>query len=253
MRNLAVLALLGALTAAASANLVYFDLSTADFSQDWSNTSLITTDDDWSGVGSIMGHRGDNGAQSTNTDPQTLLLDLSGVVDVNANRNDTDTFGTGGVAEFDGISNPTVALNGSGTADAPNLVFYMNAAGRKDVTVSYLLRDLDGSVDNSTQQFALQYRIGNSGNFTNVPSGYVADASGGPSEATKTTAVSVSLAAWDNVSQLEFRVMTTNAGGNDEWVGVDDISVTSHPVPEPASLSALALGGLLIAYRRRKV
>lgn len=253
MRNLAALALLGALAAAASANLVYFDLSTSDFSQNWSNAGLITADDDWSGVGSVMGYRGDNGSQATNTDPQTLLLDLSGVVDVNANRNDPDVFLSGGVAEFDGISNSTVALNGSGTADAPNLVLYMNATGRKDVTISYLLRDLDGSVDNSTQQFALQYRVGSSGNFTNVPSGYVADASGGPSEATKTTAVSVSLAAWDNVSQLEFRVMTTNAGGNDEWVGVDDISVTSHPVPEPASLMTLALGGLVVASRRRKV
>ena len=29
------------------------------FSQDWSNTGLITVDDDWSGVNSIIGYRGD--------------------------------------------------------------------------------------------------------------------------------------------------------------------------------------------------
>ncbi|HWP42338.1 MAG TPA: hypothetical protein VNO14_03815, partial [Blastocatellia bacterium] len=30
-----------------------------DFSQDWSNTALITANDDWSGVAGITGYRGD--------------------------------------------------------------------------------------------------------------------------------------------------------------------------------------------------
>jgi hypothetical protein len=30
--------------------------------------------------------------------------------------------------------------------------------------------------------------------------------------------------------QIQIRFMTTNAAGNDEWVGVDNIGVTSEPI-----------------------
>ena len=86
---------------------------------------------------------------------------------------------------------------------------------------------MDGSADNAVQQVALHYRVGGTGNFINVPAAYVADATTGPSLATLVTPVSVTLpAACDNQSLVELRVMTTNAGGNDEWVGIDDISIT---------------------------
>jgi hypothetical protein len=51
--------------------------------------------------------------------------------------------------------------------------------------VSYNLRDLDGSIDNAVQPVALQYRVGSTGNFTNLPAGFVADATTGPSLATQ--------------------------------------------------------------------
>ena len=35
------------------------------FAQDWTNTSLITTNDDWSGVPGVVGFRGDNLTSST--------------------------------------------------------------------------------------------------------------------------------------------------------------------------------------------
>ena len=38
---------------------VYHSLATSNFSQDWSNINLITTDNDWSGVPSILGALGD--------------------------------------------------------------------------------------------------------------------------------------------------------------------------------------------------
>jgi Ca2+-binding RTX toxin-like protein len=38
-------------------------------------------------------------------------------------------------------------------------------------------------------------------------------------------------AAADNQAQLQIRVITTNASGNDEWVGIDDISITGTPLP----------------------
>jgi hypothetical protein len=45
------------------------------FAQDWSNTGLITTSDDWSGVPGILGYRGDGLTSVTNVDPQTVLAD----------------------------------------------------------------------------------------------------------------------------------------------------------------------------------
>lgn len=201
---------------------------TLPFSQDWSNASLITANDDWSGVPGIVGYRGDALTGSTGTDPQTLLT-LDAVIDVNANQSAPDTFTTGGVTEF-AIANPTIALTGSGTADAPSIVIHLNTTGQQAIQVSYLLRDLDGSTDNAVQQVALQYRVGNSGNFINLPAAYVADASEGGT-ASKVTPVSVTLpAAADNQAQVQVRIITTNAAGNDEYIGVDDISITGTPV-----------------------
>jgi len=206
---------------------------TLPFAQDWSNTGLITTHNDWSGVPGIMGYRGDNGAQATGVDPQTLLLDLSGVINVTANAGQTlldNTSAAGGVAEF-AIANPVLGLSGSGTADAPNIVIHLNTTGQQDIHVAYLLRDLDGTTDNAVQPVALQYRVGAAGNFINVPAGFVADATSGPNAATQTTAVSASLPAGaSNQALVQVRILTTNAVGNDEWIGIDDILLTGTPL-----------------------
>ena len=212
---------------AALADTAAFPLSSGNFSQNWSNTGLITADDNWSGVPSITGFRGDGLTGGTGVNPQTVTGE-SAVVDVNANRNDPNTFTTGGVAEFQ-LANPAVALNGSGTARAPYLQLYLNASGRQNLVVSYNLRDLDGSIDNSVQPFALHYKVG-AGAWTNVAAGFVSDASSGPSLATLVTAVSVTLpAAVNNQPLVQVRIITTDAAGNDEWVGIDDITVTSDP------------------------
>src|SRR5690606_5362302 len=95
------------------------------------------------------------------------------------------------------------------------------------IQVSYLLRDVDGNNDNSVQPVALHYRVGGSGNFINVPEAFVADASAGPAEI-KQTPVSVTLpAAVDNQALVELRIMTSDAVGSDEWIGVDDIVVAA--------------------------
>ena len=197
------------------------------FAQNWANTALITVNDNWSGVPGIIGYRGDSLTAGTGTDPQTILVDGSLTpVNVNANQTNPDTFISGGVSEFE-IANPVVALNGSGTADAPHIVLHLNTTGQSGINVAYNLRDLDGSVDNSIQPVALQYRVGGAGNYVNVPAAFVADATSGPSQATLVTPVSITLpAACDNQPLLQLRVMTTNAVGNDEWVGIDDINVT---------------------------
>src|SRR5262245_14064302 len=137
------------------------------FVQDWSNAALITANDNWSGVPGIVGYRGDDLTTATGTDPQTILADGTGTpVNVIANQTNPNTLATGGVAEF-AIANPTIALQGSGTADAPFLLINVDTTGASNVNVSYNVRDIDGSTDNAIQAVALQYRVGSSGSFTN--------------------------------------------------------------------------------------
>ena len=205
------------------------------FSQDWTNIGLIAADDDWAGVPGVIGYRGDGLTAVNDVDPQTITGDGSATpVDVNADELNPNTFTAGGVTEFH-LTNPTVALTGSGTADAPHIVLSLDTTGASGITVSYALRDIDGSSDNAAQQVALQFRVGSTGSYTNLAPGYVADATTGPGLATQVTPVSVTLpAAADDQPLVQIRVITTNASGNDEWVGVDDISLTAGTVGDSA-------------------
>jgi len=84
----------------------------------------------------------------------------------------------------------------------------------------------------------LHYRVGSSGNFTNIPAAYLADATTVPNLATLITNVDVVLpAAVNNQSVVELRIMTTNAAGNDEWIRIDHISITANFAPTGYSLS----------------
>lgn len=240
-------AYLGCLLAASHvvADATFHSLATSNFAQDWSNTGLITADDVWSGVPSIIGFRGDDLTTATATDPQTVLADGAATpVDVIANQVDPNALVTGGVAEFE-ITNPTVALQGSGTADACHLVVHVDATGRSDVHVAFSARDIDGSSDSAIQPIAVHFRAGTSGSYTNVPTCFVADATTGPSLATLVTAVSCTLPASANgASQLRIRIMTTNAVGSDEWVGIDNIVVSSTATSSAsADVTIVELGG----------
>lgn len=198
------------------------------FSQNWTTTTLITTNDDWAGVPGIVGFLGDYDAASpTNVDPRTLLTPfVTNNIDVIAQATNPDSLTSGGVAEFDTLANPVVALNGSGTADAPHIIVYANTTGRTSINLTCSVRDLDGSADDAAQQFNVQYRVGSSGNYANVTGGYFADVTTGGT-ATQVTAVNVTLPAdANNQPVVEIRLMSTNAGGNDEWIGIDDINVT---------------------------
>jgi predicted extracellular nuclease len=216
---------------------------TLPFTQNWSNNALITADDNWSGVPGIEGYLGQNLTTANDVDPRTVLGTSATAGDLDVIANQTATTSTsGGVAEFHTTSqaapanaNSTVGFQGSGTADAPYLLLYLNTTGQSSINVSYNLRDID-CVDNAAQQVALQYRVGSTGNFTNIAAGYVADATTGPNLCTLVTPVSAALpAAADNQALVQVRIITTNATGNDEWVGVDDISVTGGgPAPDIA-------------------
>ncbi len=222
--------LLRALEVRATPDATPHNLLVSNFYQNWNNASLITANDNWSGVPSIVGFLGDD-TFGEGVDPQTILTPYS-TIDAIANQESNTALTLGGVAEFDGLTNPVIALQADGTADAPNLVVSINTTGRANISISYTLLDIDGTGDNAIQPVALQYRIGTTGNFVNVPSGFVADATTGPSLGTKITPVSVTLpSAVDNQSLVQFRVITTNAVGDDEWVGVEDIVVGANEFP----------------------
>jgi hypothetical protein len=212
---------------------------TTAFLQNWSNVGLITVDDNWNGVPCINGYRGDDATAGEGVNPETVLADYSGVLDVNANRNDPNTFATGGVTEYDGIANPVVALKGSTTADFPNLIVRINSTGCLNpakLTVTYNVRDLDSSANDSVQVAALHYRVGSSGDFTNLHAGFVADATD-PGIAQRVSTVGASLPDdAKGVPQLQLRIMTANAAGTDEAIGIDDIRV-GCAVPTAANVS----------------
>ena len=208
-------------------------ISDLPYAQDWSDSSVLTTDDDWSGVPGVVGYRGDGLTGATGADPQTLLADGSGTpVDVNVDEAPTAT--VGGVLEVPSAG--TVALQGSGTADAPHLVWHLDLTGEQAPTFSFTARDLDAGADDAVQQLAVHYRVGATGDFTNLPAGYVADATEAGS-ATKETAVSVALPeAVAGQGDVQVRVVTSNAAGHDELVGIDDVLITSDgtaPEPDP--------------------
>lgn len=209
----------------------YFSLASGNFAEAWTNTGRITTNHNWALVPSITGYLGDIDT-AAGIDPRSVVIPSLGSVNVIANQTNPNTLATGGVAEFQ-LANPTIALNGSGTADAPSLVLYLNAANRENITLSLNLRDLDGSGDNAAQAIAVQYRYDETANWTNVPDGYVADATQGPGLAGLVTPLSVTLPDdADGQGTLQIRILTVNAAGNDEWVGVDDILVTSTAIPD---------------------
>lgn len=212
----------------ARANTTYQSLP---FVQDWTNTGLITVDDDWSSVPGIVGYRGDNLTSMTGADPQTILADGSGTpLQVFANRTNPNTLTNGGIAEF-AITDPVVALQGSATARAPHLVLHLNTLGYEDIQVQYQIRDIDGSSDNALQQVAAHYRVGESGDFINLPNAYIPDATSGPDQATQVSTLNFFLPeAAENQPQVQLRIMTTDAAGSDEWIGIDNILVTGTPL-----------------------
>jgi hypothetical protein len=205
--------------------------------QKWSDASLITVDNDWSRVPGFLGYRGEKLASKPGLNPQTITLDgTDTALAVFANQGKPNTLRSGGVAEFDGIPDPTVAIKGSASASAPFLLLNLNTTGKKNVGVGYTLRDIDGSANNAVQSVAFQYRLGTNGNFTDIPSAFIADATTGPQEHTKTTPVVVALPAmtW-NQPWVQVRWITANAESNDEWVGIDDIAVVADDATAVAS------------------
>jgi hypothetical protein len=216
-----------------------FRLADGTFRQDWSS-AVITANNDWSQVASIMGYRGDDVVTSTGVDPRTITGANTSEVVLNVVANLANPSAgnlSGGVLDLDGIADRTIGLNGSGTADAPSIVAYFDATGVEDIRFQCTIRDLDASADNAVQQVAVQCRVGGGG-WTNI--GYFGDVTTGGT-ATQTTAVDLILPALaNNASDVQVRVITTNAAGSDETIGIDDIVVSSQPLAADVTAPTLA-------------
>jgi SAM-dependent methyltransferase len=139
-------------------------LKTGPLAQDWSNTGLITVNNDWSQVPSIMGYLGDYSASlPVNVDPRTLLTMDNATASVVAQGSATAS--PGAVYELQN-ENPTIALHASGTADAPYLVFYLDTTGCMGVNIRYTLREMDN--DNAPNMVAYGADLAKQHGFTNL-------------------------------------------------------------------------------------
>src|SRR4051794_6164592 len=78
------------------------NLLVSNYYQNWNTGTLITTNDDWSGVSSVNGYLGDD-AFGEGVDPQTVLAPYA-TVGVIANQGGNTALTAGGVAEFDGLA-----------------------------------------------------------------------------------------------------------------------------------------------------
>jgi VCBS repeat-containing protein len=199
-------------------------LRNSNFSQNWTGTSALLTAGNWNNIASIVGYRGDGLTNNTSTDPQTVLAngDATPIDLINAS---TTSSATGGVHE---INDDVVALQGSGTADAPHLVIYLDTTSVKNVHFTATLRELDNTTG-VDQKFAVQYRIGDTGNFINLPAGAVSGVFNAAGNQTFNLDVTLPAAA-DNQALVEIRIITNDAVGSDVMVGIDDIVVSSVPL-----------------------
>jgi len=212
------------------ANSYYLEIAAgAPLLQDWSDTTLLDNPDDWTQVIGIEAFTGAGLSPTAGADARTILADNpAGTMRVVPNQTDPVNSTADGIAEFQ-IANPTVALRGSDRDQAPNLVIHVNTTAGcagKYVSVKYDVRDIDGSANNAVSQVNTQYRIGGSGPYTNVTFGYLADATTGPGQASAVSPRTVTLPfAATGQPKVDIRIMTTNALGTDEWVGIDNIRI----------------------------
>lgn len=216
-------------TAQPLADPTYFQLEGNDFSQDWNDTSLISSNNNWSSVPSLYGYHSDRSGTTSGIDPNSaaLLGYSTTTLRVNANAT-TGTTSTGGVYEMSGGAqingDPTIAMLGSTSVDAPYILLRLNTVRCTNVNIRYRLRDLNPSNTTAIQQVGFQARAADSGNFTALA--YHANANNGGD-----TLGSVTLdSSFNGKEKVQVRWMTTNAGPGstgDNMIGVDDIKVTA--------------------------
>lgn len=208
-------------TAQPLADATYYQLEGGDFAQDWEDTGLISANNNWNGVPHLYGYANDRSGSTVDINPQTLTGYTTTSLNVTANSTNPATT-SGGIFELSGASvggNPTIGLQGASNRDAPYILLRLNTVRCTAAQLQYRLRDLNPANTTAVQQIDVQIRTPDSGNFTSI--NYHANANnGGVIDA------SVNLdAAYLGKEKVQIRWMTTNASGNDNMIGVDDIKL----------------------------
>lgn len=207
----------------------YRGLVNGDLEQPWTSKSEISINHNWSLVSNIVGYNGAGLTSGTGTDPQLLVAE-GGAQHVSANHTSLTTSTSVVIAEYENFG--TIGVRPHTSGNAPYFVFHVSTLNANNVRVQYSLRDLDTRTNTAAQPFALQYRLGETGDFVNVAAGFVADATDTGGTATMVTTVDVILPAEvNNQPQLQVRIITADAANTDEWVGIDDIRISANKWP----------------------
>ena len=184
---------------------------TLPYTQAWSNAGHITADDSWTGVPGIVGYRGDDlvaapGSTRRRSPSRAQSSTSTRTRPIRASF-DARAAWPSSTARRPGRRAPGLR---HGRRAVPHAVPRHDRADQHPP--GYVLRDVDGSADNAFQPVALQYRVGRTGLYTNLPAGFVADATSGPSLATLVTPVSVTLPRGrEQAALVEIRMITTDA------------------------------------------
>ena len=212
-------------------------ISTFPYTQDWSGLTATSTWADFPGVeGFTTGTTiaAANLSNTTNVGTLTAAGTLASSLVVRTGTAAPNGDANGGVLAYPNIADKTVALSAVAANTTPLLVFHLNTTGKAGLDVAYDVQDMDSSAtDDQPTRVALQYRVGTTGAYTNVPAAYLPDATTVGNATVTSTRVSAALPAEvDNKADVFLRVITLdNASGSNEHIGIDNISITETSGP----------------------
>jgi hypothetical protein len=230
----------GVIVSPVRADGTYHDFSTGSLTLNITpaTADLIKGKSGWSNIPGVQGYCGSGLTTTHGVNPQTILTSETAsppkTVEpcINPDNGNPSAFNAGGIAEFD--HNDYLAIGFQGNVQAnPYLVFYLNTVGQTYLRISYDLMDIDSGSNDSVSPIALQYRVGETGDFTNLPAGFVADVTDKGVAGRKTTRSVEMPADALGKTQLQIRLITTDAAGGDgdstpdEWIGINNVVITN--------------------------
>ncbi len=130
------------------------------------------------------------------------------------------------------LSTNGIGLLASGTNPAGAVVVAINTTGQSNISVSWLCRTIlnQASRDNS---IALQYRIGTSGNFTNLGSGSTYSSTGKANGHASSIFTETLPSAAENQPVVQLRWIyweSVSTSGSRDKIAVDDIAISGNPI-----------------------
>jgi len=139
--------------------------------------------------------------------------------------------------------------NGAVTLQLTNTTGFQNFSLSFDL---FTANDVSGA-----QTYVVEYRVGNTGSFTQIGSTYTTPTTGASTfNSVSYSFISTDLAAINDQNSavfLRIRGTASSGSGNLDTIGLDNFSLSYSAVPEPSTYAALAgLAALgLVAYRRK--